>query len=98
MQLGLGMIRRRLTFLLADVSLDSAWHWGWGGPYAFAIPASKGGEGASQRAGQTLPLKHLIVHLLNIICTDIGQIINLFLYLFTYLFILFCLFTKTVFT
>lgn len=61
-----------------------------GGPYAFAIPASKGGEGASQRAGQTLPLKHLIVHLLNILCTDIGQIINLFLYLFIYLFFSVC--------
>lgn len=56
LQLGLGMIRHcRLTSLLADVSLDFAWH-GGGGGLSFAIPASKGEEGVSQRAGQTLPL------------------------------------------
>lgn len=64
------------------------------GLWCFAIPASKGGGRckAGSRPDSFPYFKHLIVHLLNILCTDIGQIINLFLYLF------FFFFTKTVFT
>lgn len=56
------------------------------------ISASKDRKSATHRQGHTLPFSHLIVHLMNILCTDMEKIINPFYLLFYPLKLYSCIF------